>query len=240
MSTYNSYLLFSYFLIIFSSGDSLNLMLFVCNGLFLLVLIQEETANIWSLCTILKTSRILQSLLHRALGQFMQNMSGISPERSVTVQPQWLHVAEVSHSSSSACSDLFPSTDITGDQLVVPSGDWPADKWSFSLKEMCIKPEVTLQAVLTLSPEEAQAGQWHLRIMIYKRAWSSEKEKSKRIKGCLMSFWFLEETRLGRSHPQCDLISSLVFSVLIIPTPFQELLHPMASFYWIQRRGETS
>lgn len=73
----------------------MNLLIFACNGLFFLVFILAETVNSWSLFTVLKSSRILQSLLHKALGQSMQNMSGVSLERFVTVQPRWLGVPEV-------------------------------------------------------------------------------------------------------------------------------------------------
>lgn len=56
--------------------------------------------------------------------------------------------------------------------------------------------EVNLQAVLSLSPERAQAGQRGSGMAIYKRAWSSEAEKSKGKKGSFTSFWFLAEMGL--------------------------------------------
>lgn len=117
---------------------------------------------------------------------------------------------------------------MTSDRLVVPSDDRSADKWSFTPKGMCINPEVTLQAALTLSPKWAQAGQWDLNMVIYKRAWSGEAEKSKGNKGVFMSFWFREETRLGISHPwSAHLLFSvylLLLSLPITPSPFGQFL----------------
>lgn len=117
---------------------------------------------------------------------------------------------------------------MTGDRLVVPSDDRSAHKWSFTPKEMRINPEVTLQAVLTSSPTWVQAGQWELGMVIYKRAWSSEAVKSKGNKGVFMSFWFLEETRLGRAHSQSAhlwfSVHSLLLSLPITPSPLGQFL----------------
>lgn len=95
---------------------------------------------------------------------------------------------------------------------------WSAtEERSFSPKEMCDSPEVNLQAVLSLSPERGQAGQRDSRMAIYKRAWSTEAEKSRGKKGSFTSFtWFLVEMRLRRLH---SLSAHLWFSVSLPSLP---------------------
>lgn len=77
-------------------------------------------------------------------------------------------------------------------------------------------PEVNLQAVLSLSPERAQAGQRGSGMAIYKRAQSSEAEQSKGKKGSFTSFWFLVEMGLRRLS---SLSAHLWFSVSLPSLP---------------------
>lgn len=154
----------------------LNLLLCPSNELFFLNLTLEETENFSSLP---KSTRTLRSVLHRALGQSMQNVSSalslpslggrVSPRLSHSGEPWWW---------------LWSAT----------------EKRSFSPKEMRGSPEKNMQAVLYLSPERAQAGQRGSGMAIYKRARSSEAEQSKGKKGSFTSFWFLAEMGIRRLH----------------------------------------
>lgn len=163
----------------------------------------------------------------------MQNMSGVPLERFVTVRPRWLGVPGVL-TLQQFCMQWLVSKH-WHDQLVVPSDDWSAAEWSFSLKETCINPEVNLQAVLTLSPSEPKLdsetwGWWFIKEL-------EAVKKSKGNKGSFMSFWFLEETRLGRSHP---LSAHIWFSMSLSFLPPPRTPSSLGQFLLDPTRGETS
>lgn len=211
-----------HFLVISSSGDSLNLSLFACNGLFFLVLILEETAKSGSLFRVLKASRIFQSLLHRVLGQSMRNMSGVPLERFVTVQPRCLAVPGVL-THWQFCTQWLVSKH-WHDWWSTGGPQWGQMRWRMKLfsERNVHQPQGESSGCVDSESWVSPSWQWDLGMVIYKRAWSGEAEKSNGNKVFFESFWFLEETRLGRSHPQsAHLWFSVSLSFLPPPiTPF--------------------
>lgn len=96
---------------IFTPNDNLNSLPFASNRLFFLVHILEQTSSCF-LFPVLESSRILQAV---------QEMSRVPLERFVTVQPRQPCVPEVLMPQQFSCSDFFPSSGMSGDQLVLPS-----------------------------------------------------------------------------------------------------------------------
>lgn len=119
-----------------STEDSLNSLPFVSNRLFFLVHILEQTSSCF-LFPVLESSRIFQAV----------QMSWVPLERFVTVQPRQPRVPEVLTPQQFSWNDFLPSSGMSGDQLVLPSGGWSAGKWRFAPGEMCTYPKVMLQDV---------------------------------------------------------------------------------------------